>query len=991
MDFRKKIYSLAFLIATFAALPLPADDKLPSLATDSKISTGRLDNGITYYLVTNSGQQGIVDMTLVQKAGIADEGKDKKGESIVMSRGALAELPKFNDPQPFVYLQRMGVFPGERGYVHVSDDATIYNFPNFMVSQTTEAVDSTLLMIFDIIESQSSRSDRYAPGNQAIIIAGDIDASSLVTKMNMLSMMVSKRSAQPRERTYSWVANDTLRFRFGRRHDGAASRISFRYSMPRLPEESMGSVQSLVTERLVRELGVLIRKRLSAELRSQGIAYTGLECIYHNGTEGPSDESFSVSLTVDKTNLAETAAAVGGVLAGIDARGIDADEYKDIRSETGMDWYYVHSEFPNSFYVDRCVAAFLYGYSLASPLTEKEFFTKKNVADSTNAALLTRYASALLDRERNLSIDCRVERSDSLKNAVIEAFYAAWSAGSTLHKAHNADTLALGSHKKAVKLKSENSEPMTGGKLWTFSNGMQVIFKETDDDGVFRYNFLLRSGYARAKGLKDGEFAYLDDVVGVCDIAGMSGYDFAEAMAANGIELKTKTDVSDVSVSGSAPSSRIMLVLKALLSIAYDSKPNATDFEFYRQCKRLSLDMDEDMLTSRQMLVDSLLAPGYEFLPVRKGSELSDDFPSRADDFFDSVFSKCNDGVLILIGDLDEGSLKKLLCQYLGAFKTDNSSPFRAKTSYKAPTGTRSKKTKGGRSLIDLAFSVPFNYTAENFMTANVASIAMYRAVASAAASAGWYGSWNSEFVMFPDERMNLYFHLGMSDKNGLPASMIQGSSAENVVRRVDNAIASLSHSGISEQQLSTYVSLYGNSLKARMSESDTIEEMLVLRYSYGKDLMTNYETRLKAVTRDKVNEFLAQIDQGCVARYIIEGPQEEEFIREPAVEEIPYVMPDTLHVGAGADPTGMAKLYWRLFRGMYQDEADERIDVTKLWVPDPMPERKPEMKEETEAPEDNEAEIGEPAEEVEPSESYVETTEEEPGLIEEGVLPLPR
>ena len=942
MSFHRKICLCALLLTILASGRLAADDRLPSLAADSNITSGRLDNGITYYLATNSGQKGLVDMALVQKAGRADEG-DRRGESTVFSRGVLAELPRFSDPAPFGFLQGMGVFPSERGYVYVSDDATVYSFPNFMVSQTTEAVDSTLLMLFDIIESQSSTSPRYAPANQAIIIAGDIDASSLVTKMNMLSMLVSRRTAEDRPKNYKWTSSDTLRFRFGRSHEGAACSLTFRYSVQRMPQESMGSVQELVTKRLMREVGVLVRKRLSAEFRERGIPYSDLRCVYRNGAEGPSDESFSVSLNVEKDLVAEAAAAVGGVFSAIDAGGVATDEYKDIKSEAGMDWYYVQTELSNAYYVNRCTSAFLYGSSLASPQTEKEFYTGRDVSDETGARLLSSFAAALLDKERNLAIECRAPRNDSLRIALTQAFSSAWTVTASAPRVFGADTLALNAHKKAVKLKSEVSEPMTGGKLWTFSNGMQVVFKQADDDGVFCYDFLLRSGYAKAKGLNPGEFAYLGDVIGVCDIGGIPGEDFREILLANGVEVNTKIDVSDVNISGRAPSSKAMLVLKALLAIAYDSKPNAAAFDYYRRCELLSDDMDEERLSRRETIIDSLLAPGYEYIPSKKGNELPDDFPSRADDFFDAVFSKANDGVLILVGDLDETVLKKLLCQYLGAFKTDSSSSFRARTSYLAPTGVRSKRVKGGRSLMDLAYSLPFNYTAENFMAANVASIAIYRAVGSAAASAGWHSSWSNEFVMFPDERVNIRFHLGMCDKNGLPASMIQGSSVQEVARRVDGAVGLLSRKGINSQQLDTYISQYGNTLKASMSQSQTIVDMLVLRYSYGKDLMTNYEDRLKAVKLERVNELLSQLEGCSVARYMVDGPAEEEVIYEPQIDEPAYTMPDSLCIGAGEDPTGMAKLYWRLFHGMYEDEPDERIDVTKLWNPEPLPEPKPE------------------------------------------------
>ena len=47
---------------------MPAAD-LPQLPVASSIKTGTLDNGIAYYLVTNSTEKGKADVALVRRGG----------------------------------------------------------------------------------------------------------------------------------------------------------------------------------------------------------------------------------------------------------------------------------------------------------------------------------------------------------------------------------------------------------------------------------------------------------------------------------------------------------------------------------------------------------------------------------------------------------------------------------------------------------------------------------------------------------------------------------------------------------------------------------------------------------------------------------------------------------------------------------------------------------------------------------------------------------
>ena len=130
MNIRRILFSLSALLVS---IMMPAAD-LPSLPVASRIKTGMLDNGIAYYLVTNSTEKGRADIALVQKGGYDNETPYTAGSTAVHAMGSLTMLPHFRTNTPFHYLQ--GIASGREPRVMSrpirtlpSTVSAIWNFP----------------------------------------------------------------------------------------------------------------------------------------------------------------------------------------------------------------------------------------------------------------------------------------------------------------------------------------------------------------------------------------------------------------------------------------------------------------------------------------------------------------------------------------------------------------------------------------------------------------------------------------------------------------------------------------------------------------------------------------------------------------------------------------------------------------------------------------------------------------------------------------------
>lgn len=899
-------FLVSLLLAIFS-ITMPAAD-LPQLPASSKIKTGVLDNGVSYYIVTNSTEKGKADIALVQRCGYGNENGAMVGTSAVNAMGALTSLPHFRTDTPFSYLSRNCIWPGARGYVAVYSDAAVYRFNGLDLSRSKEVVDSTLLLVLDVIGMQSDvLGARYSPENQAIVISGDIDTGAVLNKMNMLSMLVTRRPANKAVQDYKWEHSEEALFRYVK--DDVKGRVSItaEYRSPRTPKNNMNTVQPLVSKKFASEFGILIKKRLSTALRRADVPVSEVSFSYLGSPSGPGDETYRTTITTSPACLGKAVSILSGTLADLDKVGVSIDEYRDAENELVMNMRreYSGDVTANSRYIEQCLSSFLYGSSLASASTSMNFFLTKNIQDDLGVKLFNNFIFALLDKSHNLTVECRADSSVVAGLDIPGKFASSWSSGNVqTYTISNSDTLSLKKLSTKTKIKMVSPEPLSGGQIWTFDNGIKVIYKNVPKSGMFHYMWLLKGGYSLIPGLKPGEGAYISDLLHLYDVSGMSCYRFADMLAANGITMNGEVTVSDFRISGAAPSSRLRLVLKALCSLAEERTINKDAYDYYKKCQALAF-VGGSSIESK---IDSLLFQGSAWSPYKRPVSLGVDFQKRAEKFYGNEFSKMNDGVLVLVGDFDEFSLKKDLCRDLGSFSTEKVSSSRSRIQYKTTSGRVSRIIEGSEPSIGVGISSPLMYTATNFMASQIAAMKLSDDFSDALAECGWYGESSWDFAMFPEERFNYTISCSMSDRVGVPASLAQSDSVEFVISQMRRAILK-SASGITTKDFAAYRSMLLKSMEARMSDPETIMSMLVLRYSYGKDIVTKYKDKINAVTIDDVNNILKTMAGSRIAEYAIRRHEEGEHIHEKQNKGpvftgiIPMIVPagDSLMLGRDA------------------------------------------------------------------------------------------
>ena len=860
-DLKKLFFASALVV--LSALGLAAQP-LVRLPKASEVDTGTLPNGIEYFLVSNPGSKGVADFALVRKGAVQTEG----------SGSVLSSLPHFQKESPYQFLAKLGAGYRDYGYIQSSKGSVTYHFEDVPVD-VTAVRDTALLMLFDIAGTW--------PYEQAVVVSGDIDKASVLERMKVFSMMITPRLPLPEQPPYEWRATDGIRFLSSVTPDQEEAVVSAIYSSPRTPEREMGTLVPLVTDLFMREFGKIVDERLETAFLESGIPLAGLDFHFRSSADGPFAEQMTISATVGRDRMAEAASVMGRVLAGLDVHGAELDEFQGAKDALLSSADAERTSLSNSDWVDRCASAYLFGASLASRKDINGFFASRNIASRRELELFNGFVSALIDSTTAVTLHCTAPEGTVDKDSVISSFTSGWAEGASdklqslsSHGMHKGDTLSLAVPRSKAKLKKTAPEPVTGGEVWTFSNGMKVICRKTDDHGRFSYGFLLNGGFSGVRELQRGEGGFIEDMLLTERIASMSGRSFSRMLEANGVEFHPSVSLTDLKITGSAPSSKLELLLKSLIGVAGDRAVDTLAYSYFREAEKLRLSVDRKRQAGIDAVVDSIMSPDYRFTASKLASGLTDDLPVRAEEYFESVFSRCGDGVLVLAGDIDLFRLKKVLPKYLGAFRTDGTPSARPQIQYTPRSGWSTYTVEAAESdvgngdpSITVSASAPVSFNIDMNMSFRVALKALRAGMAAALAETGMYAEVSGDFMLVPSERLNVTVTCRPADADGLPSDVYPADPLK-VLGAVRGALSGLASEPVSAAFLKWAKASLLAECTADASDPEKIVDMALMRYSGGKDLVSGYKDRVNAVTAKSVQEIFSLLSEGSKVEYVI-------------------------------------------------------------------------------------------------------------------------
>ena len=823
----KRIFLLSALV--LFSITVPAQ-QLPPLPVDPAIRQGTLGCGATYYMVEAPFRKGFGSIALVQQE-----------DSLTPEKRAQLSS---------AFLARMGVGPRQEGFLQAKERSTVYRFQDIPFHRP-EVLDSMLLYTF----TQMARS--RAP--QAVIVSGDIDPVELKKKMDIFSLLVQPLPKPAPVQTAQW---DPARLPELDYTQAPASEVSVTYAGSRIPSIFMNTAQALVTDIFGVQFLVLLQHRLEKDLNASGIPWADIRFGSLRSADYSGNERYSVSVRVAPGRERDALCVLARTLGSLDATGISVEEFTDVKEVISPTFYRAPSQ--GSDQVDRCIAHYLYGANLAPASERLRLFLRKNVPPATETRLLNKFVSALLGGEHNLSLALEAPDSLVVEEALLHynAHYHNAEAVPTVadYTWHGADTLGLEVAPPRVRIQKEKADPISGGTLWTFSNGMRVLFKQVKGSGMFNYALVLNGGLSLIPDLQEGEGGHIAAMLRLYDAGGLPAPVFRDLLQVHGVSMNADLQLSALTLSGDAPSAKLALLLKTFISLARERVPNPAEFARYQQTQALMPPATDDILYG-------LLNPGFRYTS-RKGA-LTPDTQRKAEAYFADRFIRMNDGILILSGDLDEGVVKRLLGRYLGGFPTLKGTAGRKPVEFRPRSGSLTVTGTDAPRGIHILLDGPCAITSDNFYLSFVAARALEANLIRFLAPYGFTAQVRAGYMVQPQERFRLFVTCLPVAPEGLPAE-IPEADVDRALTAIRAAIADASRRQPAAADVAAWKAALLQQVKAAMAVPAGFTAMLTARYAINKDVITRYQESIAAITPARVSSFIGTVSGGSGVEYLV-------------------------------------------------------------------------------------------------------------------------
>jgi predicted Zn-dependent peptidase len=270
------------------------------------------------------------------------------------------------------------------------------------------------------------------------------------------------------------------------------------------------------------------------------------------------------------------------------------------------------------------------------------------------------------------------------------------------------------------------------------------------------------------------------------------------------------------------------------------------------------------------------MCPDYYYPATKSIDKLRDDLPERVNRYLNAEFAKFSDGLLVIVGDVSEPKLKKVLGRYLGNFIVSSAFSVRPKVEYNLRPGWNTymveasqSRVGSGETCVNVGMATRQPFTIRSYNAFMIASVAMKNAISEAIAPLGMYAEVSVSVQVFPAERLAFYVTCRPCSEDGLPAGIIPATPTR-VLRALRRSISKVSRGTLSQSELEGLKSTLRNGMATKVAQPSFLISAVMMRNSECKDIVSNYQSAINAVTLADVNAVLHELDFGSKVEYII-------------------------------------------------------------------------------------------------------------------------
>lgn len=933
---KKLVMVAAFVMLLLTPLAAQVDPQAP-LENDPAVRKGKLENGLTYYVRHNPKPENRAEFYICTNVGALEENEKQDGLAHFLEHMAFNGLKSLPGKQMFTYLEGIGAKFGENINAMTGVEFTSYMLNNIPLrsegvidtclmilhdwSCNIENLDSEInaerpVIIEELRQGQNaSRRMReasmkylygdskyattniigtvegletfdpqslrdfyatwYRPDLQAIIVVGDIDVDDIEAKIkSRFSDLKTPENAQQKV-LHKIPGNEEPIIGIVTDPEAKYNQLSVYYKSEPVPYEYRNTgvaylndlMQGLVSMMLSERLAELPMKPDSPVLGAYaGFSSLTRTCdVFNTVVVSPDsrlDEGFrSLMMEMEKAKRYgftedELARAKEKIVKSSEV----AVDRMDSRQNSEFIWGYINNFLSNDPYMDPVYEKQQVEFYLSLISTENINMVLPATMTENNMVILVNAP----EKEGNVLPDEAEIKSvlEEVRNADIEAPAADKALGDLM----DPSTVKAGKIKKV-------SEGIYGSEIWKLSNGMEVIYKHTENSkGSFRMSMTVNGGMSlvsdelMAKNVNSVYSFYLDNA----GLAEFSATDLPKVLSGKrayaGISIGSTEHGWYAGGSNKDAETAFQLLYLNIMEPRFDQQA----FDISKEQLRIALESAEKLpQTEMQRKLNKLLydSPRKAVLDKNVLESVTLDDTKEMLSLFTENFKG---GKLFITGDIDRELAMELVKKYVaslpsgkkplewsdrgdGIVKTSATSDFSVRMEtpkatviqfYTADAKDLSPKTRLDFNALEYALNMTYIKTLRE-------------------EEGGTYGAGVSiGFIINPEKRITLQVYFDT-----------QAEKADRLIEVAKQGLKDIAENGISDEYLLKIRENFRKSYSESQISDDYWSYVMRNYYLYGTDMQEGYLENVDALTSDDVKN---------AAAYLLENGNLLELVMRP-------------------------------------------------------------------------------------------------------------
>ena len=712
----------------------------------------------------------------------------------------------------------------------------------------------------------------YRPDLQAIIIVGDVDVDQVERKIKTLFSAIPKPVNPAPKELFLVSDNDRPLVSIAKDKEMTNMILTFYYKHDQIPFQFKGTIAELITDYEHAVISLVMQERFAEIIQHANApflsAYANDGDYFVSKTKG----AWTSAAYVKPGELERAMVALVGETERVKKFGFTQAEYDRARENilaAYESYYNERDNQENSTIAQRCFSHFTYGEYMPGIEIENELI--KNIAPNYPLEGINHAVSNLFregDNRFNLVISLVGPDQANIMYPTEQELLAMFLMASYEPVEANDEEvisrILIPELPKPGKIVSEQEDPIFGATVYTLSNGLRVVVKQTaykNDEILMRAES--PGGTSMFKDEKDiWNLKMVNAAVMRGGLGDFSENNFLKAIAGKNVDFQAGLGFSNELLYGSASPSD----LKTLFEIIYlrftGIRTDEEAFTAFKEHEKIRLEYMP--LDPRTHFSDTLAVWAYDNNP-RSNRLKPEDFDKinyhRMIEMYKERFADASDFVFTFVGNVDKDSIRPLMEQYLATLpalnRKDVADENQISSYHKGKVKNHfSKILETPVSSIGLMYNGEMPYHLKNCVIAELLSQILdlaYMGRIREEEGASYVVYVSVDLFDFPKGRTSLQIFFETDPQK-----------QDKMIEATKSVLEQIANEGPSEAYFNRSVEMTLRGRPEKMQENDYWLNGISTYFSRNFNAHTEYENVLKSITAEDIKAFTkALLDQG--------------------------------------------------------------------------------------------------------------------------------